>query len=212
MTMQPFTTVIGAAIPLLRENVDTDVIIRIERLTEQPPGALGHYAFEALRYRPDGTEDPGCILNDPVFRGAPVLLAGRNFGCGSSREGAVVALKGMGVRCVIAPSYGDIFYNNCFQNGLLPVALPPEKIEALAAQCAYGAPVRVDLEALTIIAPDGSSIPFELAAMRRKGLLHGLDDIGLTLKDDEIIRAWQAKDRQRRGWAWIVEGDSLVLQ
>ncbi len=204
MTMPPFTVVTGAAAPLLRANLDTDVIIRIERLTSLPRDQLGPYALEALRYRADGSEDPGFVLNQPAFRGAPVLLAGANFGCGSSREGAVWALMGMGVRCVIAPSYGDIFYNNCFQNGLLPIRLPAAAVTALAAQCARGAPLRVDLAAATLTAPDGTAIAFPVDPLRREALLHGLDDIGLTLKDDELIRAWQQADRARRPWAWAV--------
>lgn len=200
--MQPFTVVTGAAIPLMRANVDTDVIIRIERLTEQPPEALGQFALEALRFRADGSEDTDCVLNQPAFRRAPILLAGSNFGCGSSREGAVVALMGMGVRCVIAPSYGDIFYNNCFQNGLLPVTLPLASIEALAAQCANGADVRVDLERCEVTAPGGATVAFDMDPMRRQAMLHGLDDIGLTLRDEAIIRAWQRDDRVRRPWAW----------
>ncbi|AJG22004.1 3-isopropylmalate dehydratase small subunit [Cupriavidus basilensis] len=204
MTMQPFTVVTGAAVPLLRANVDTDVIIRIERLTALPREQLGPYALEALRYRADGSEDPGCVFNQPAFRGAPVLLAGANFGCGSSREGAVWALMGLGVRCVIAPSYGDIFYNNCFQNGVLPIRLPAEAVQALAAQCASGAPVRVDLASATLSAPDGATVAFPVDRLRREALLHGLDDIGLTLKDDALIRAWQQADRTRRPWAWTV--------
>ncbi|MES2010200.1 MAG: 3-isopropylmalate dehydratase small subunit [Pseudomonadota bacterium] len=204
MTMQPFTVVTGAAVPLLRANVDTDVIIRIERLTTLPREQLGPYALEALRYHADGSEDPGCVFNQPAFRGAPVLLAGANFGCGSSREGAVWALMGLGVRCVIAPSYGDIFYNNCFQNGVLPIQLPAETVQALAAQCASGAPVRVDLTSATLTAPDGATVAFPVDALRREALLHGLDDIGLTLKDDALIRAWQQADRTCRPWAWAV--------
>lgn len=204
MTMQPFTVVTGAAVPLLRANVDTDVIIRIERLTTLRREQLGPYALEALRYRADGSEDPGCAFNQPAFRGAPVLLAGANFGCGSSREGAVWALMGLGVRCVIAPSYGDIFYNNCFQNGVLPIQLPAETVQALAAQCASGAPVRVDLASATLTAPDGATVAFPVDALRREALLHGLDDIGLTLKDDALIRGWQQADRTRRPWAWTV--------
>ncbi|MDW3685165.1 3-isopropylmalate dehydratase small subunit [Cupriavidus sp. CV2] len=202
--MQPFTVVTGAAVPLMRANVDTDVIIRIERLTALPREQLGPYALEALRYRADGSEDPGCVFNQPAFRGAPVLLAGANFGCGSSREGAVWALMGLGVRCVIAPSYGDIFYNNCFQNGVLPIQLPAETVQALAAQCASGAPVRVDLASATLTAPDGATIAFPVDPLRRQALLHGLDDIGLTLKDDALIRAWQQADLTRRPWAWSV--------
>lgn len=210
MTMQPFTVVTGAAVPLLRANVDTDVIIRIERLTALPREQLGPYALEALRYRADGSEDPGCAFNQPAFRGAPVLLAGANFGCGSSREGAVWALMGLGVRCVIAPSYGDIFYNNCFQNGVLPIQLPAETVQALAAQCASGAPVRVDLASATLTAPDGATVAFPVDALRREALLHGLDDIGLTLKDDALIRAWQQADRTRRPWAWTVRRQDVA--
>jgi 3-isopropylmalate/(R)-2-methylmalate dehydratase small subunit len=108
----------------------------------------------------------------------------------------------MGVRCVIAPSFGDIFFSNCFQNGMLPVRLPAEQVEALAAQCAGGAPLRIDLSAATITAPDGLVIPFAVDALRRDALLNGLDDIAMTLKDDAAIRAWQRRDRERRSWAW----------
>jgi 3-isopropylmalate/(R)-2-methylmalate dehydratase small subunit len=202
-SMQPFTTLTGPAAWLPRAHVDTDVIIRIERLTTiSDRSQLGPYAMEALRYREDGSEDPGFVFNQPAFRGAPILLAGENFGCGSSREGAVWALQGMGVRCVIAPSFGDIFFNNCFQNGMLPIRLAPDAIEALACLCAGGAAMAVDLTQRTLTAPDGSAQPFAIDPLRREGLLHGLDDIGLTLKDDALIRAWQAADRERRPWAW----------
>jgi 3-isopropylmalate/(R)-2-methylmalate dehydratase small subunit len=130
--MKPFVTVTGVAAPLLQANIDTDVIIRIERLTGRAD--LGHYALEAMRYLPDGSPNPNCVLNEPRFGNAPILLAGRNFGCGSSREGAVTALMAMGVRCVIAPSFGDIFHANCFRNGFLPVELPESAIEKLAEQ------------------------------------------------------------------------------
>lgn len=206
MSLQPFTVVSGAAVPLMLANVDTDVIVRIERLTSLARDQLGPWALEALRYREDGSEDPGCLLNQAAFRGAPILLAGPNFGCGSSREGAVWALMGMGVRCVIAPSFGDIFYSNCFQNGVLPIRLPLEAVQALAAQCAGGAPLRVDLEAATLTAPDGVASPFPIDALRRQALLLGLDDIGLTLQDDPAIRAWQQQDRSRRPWAWQMAG------
>lgn len=206
MTMTPFTAVTGAAAPLMRANVDTDVIIRIERLTAFQRDQLGPYAFEALRLRADGSEDPACVLNQPAFLRAPVLLAAENFGCGSSREGAVWALMGLGIRCVIAPSFGDIFFNNCFQNGVLPVRLPIAQVEVLAAQCASGASVTVDLQEKAITAPDGRVSPFDIDPLRREALLHGLDDIGLTLKDDALIRAWQQADRARRPWAWPVQG------
>ena len=200
--MTPFTVVTGSAVPLLAANIDTDVIIRIERLTSLGKDQLGPYAFEALRRREDGSLDPGCVFNQERWRNAPILLAATNFGCGSSREGAVWALQGLGIRAVIAPSFGDIFFANCFQNGVLPIRLPLAEVEALAAACAGGAPLTVDLVHRTLTSPDGTVRPFEVDPMKREALLHGLDDIGLTLKDDAAIRAWQAEDRTRRPWAW----------
>lgn len=210
MNLQPFTVVTGAAPALLRGNLDTDIIIRIDRLAALKRDELGPYAMEALRYRPDGSADPGFILNQPAFCGAPFLLAGENFGCGSSREGAVWALQGIGVRCVIAPSFGDIFFSNCFQNGVLPIRLPAAQIEVLAAACAGGAPLQVDLGQCLLTAPTGEVMPFTIDPMRREGLLNGLDDIGLTLKEDALICAWQREDRQRRPWAWA--GDSSAVR
>jgi 3-isopropylmalate/(R)-2-methylmalate dehydratase small subunit len=182
-------------------NVDTDVIIRIERLTAQDRAALGRWAFEALRYQGDGSENPAFILNQPLFRHAPILIAGPNFGCGSSREGAVWALSGLGVRCVIAESYGDIFFSNCFQNGLLAIRLPADEISKISRQAADGAPVEVDLRA-QLIRVNEDSLPFEIDARRRESLLEGLDDIGLTLKQMDHIREWQARDRTARQWVW----------
>lgn len=202
MSIQPFTLVTGAAPYLSRANIDTDVIIRIERLTSLAKDQLGPFAMEALRYRDDGTDEPGFVLNQSAFRGAPILLAGDNFGCGSSREGAVWALQGIGIRCVIAPSFGDIFYSNCFQNGVLPIRLPAAEVEALAAACAAGAPMTVDLAQHRLTAPGGIASTFAVDPLRREGLLHGLDDIGLTLKDNALIREWQRDDRLRRPWAW----------
>jgi len=202
MSMQPFTIVTGAAPYLSRANIDTDVIIRIERLTTLARDELGPYAMEALRYREDGSDDPDFILNQPAFRGAPILLAGDNFGCGSSREGAVWALQGIGIRCVIAPSFGDIFFSNCFQNGVLPIRLPAAEVKAFAAACADGAAMTVDLAKRKLTAPDRIESSFVVDPLRREGLLHGLDDIGLTLKDDALIREWQQADRLRRPWAW----------
>ncbi len=211
MTMQAFTTVAGPAAPLLRANVDTDVIIRIEHLAQLPKNELGRYAMEALRYLPDGSNDPAFILNQPAFRGAPILLAGPNFGCGSSREHAVWALQGIGLRCVIAPSFGDIFYANCFQNGMLPIRLPMDVVERLAAQCASGLPLLVNLQACGITAPDGSVTSFTVDARRREMMLQGLDEIGLTLKEESKIRDWQAADKLHRPWAWsVVAGTSAT--
>ena len=197
--MKPFVTVTGAAAPLLQANIDTDVIIRIERLTERAD--LGHYALEAIRYSADGSPNPSCVLNQPRFRSAPILLAGRNFGCGSSREGAVTALMAMGVRCVIAPSFGDIFHANCFRNGLLPVELPGGAIERLAAQSHEG-DFTVDLMQQVVVAPAGEITTFSIDPLQRDALLEGLDEIGLTLKCSDDIKAWQDADRMNRPWVW----------
>ena len=197
--MKPFVTVTGAAAPLLQANVDTDVIIRIERLTE---GAdLGRYALEAMRYLPDGSPNPNFVLNEPRFSNAPILLAGRNFGCGSSREGAVTALMAMGVRCVIAPSFGDIFHANCFRNGLLPVELSEGAIESLAAQSHYG-DFTVDLTQQVIVSPSSEVTTFSIDPLQRDALLEGLDEIGLTLRSTDEINAWQNADRMSRPWVW----------
>ena len=204
--MNRFTTLTAVAAPIMRTNVDTDVIIRIERLAaSREQSALGPYAFEALRYRGDGSIDPDFIFNKPAFCGAPILLAGANFGCGSSREGAVWALMGMGVRCVIAPSFGDIFYSNCFQNGLLAIVLPETEVAALAAEAISGEAFTVNLEKKTITRPDGRESSFAIDALRRESLLAGLDEIGLTLRDDEYIRQWQQHDRAVRPWVWNTE-------
>jgi 3-isopropylmalate/(R)-2-methylmalate dehydratase small subunit len=200
--MQPFTRIAGPAAPLLRANIDTDVIIRIERLTGVPREQLGRYAFEALRYRGDGSEDPDFALNRTNFRNAPILIAGENFGCGSSREGAVWALMAAGLRCVIAESFGDIFYNNCFQNGMLPVVLPAVTVAQLAGEAANGAPFTVDLVEQMILSPQGEAITFDIDAQRRQALLEGLDDISLTLKRLPEIAAWQSHDRMGRPWIW----------
>ncbi len=203
MTLQPFTAETGMAAPLLQPNIDTDVIIRIERLTQGDRTKLGDFALEALRYRPDGSQNPDCPLNWPKFRGAPILLAGPNFGCGSSREGAVNALMQMGLRCIVAASFGDIFYANCFQNGLLPIRLPEAMVEHLAAQAsASDRPFTVDLRRQLICLPDGAEIGFSIDPQRRESLLAGLDDIGLTLREAEAIAAWQARDRVERPWVW----------
>jgi 3-isopropylmalate/(R)-2-methylmalate dehydratase small subunit len=200
--MQPFTVVTGAAAPLMLANIDTDLIIRIDRLTEGEPSRLGDYALEALR-RPGGHEDPDFVLNRTPYRGAPILLAGPNFGCGSSREPAVTALLAMGVRCVVAESFGDIFYANCFQNGLLPVRLDQADVLALAAEAERTPhPFTVDLQECIVRTPSGADYGFEVDGQRRTMLMEGLDDIGLTLKATDAIEAWQARDRLLRPWIW----------
>jgi 3-isopropylmalate/(R)-2-methylmalate dehydratase small subunit len=191
--MQPFKAVTGPAAPLLRRDIDTDVNIRIERLTQLRRDQLGPHALEALR-------GPDFVLDQPMFRGAPILLAGANFGCGSWREGAVWALQGTGLRCVVAPSFGDIFFSNCFQNGMLPVVLSEPTVEALTRQAAGGASVTVDLEANSVTAPDGTVFRFKLDPMRREMLLAGTDELGLTLRRAPEIAAWQQADAIRRPW------------
>ncbi len=202
MSIRSFTSVTGPAAPLLRANIDTDVIIRIEHLTQTPRAELGHHVLSTLRYLADGREDPDFVLNKPMFRGAPILLAGENFGCGSSREHAVWALQGAGVRCVIAPSFGDIFHANCFQNGVLPIQLSHAIVDEIAAQCVTGRHLVVDLEACVVTAPEGQAWQFSVDERRRQMLLAGLDDIGLTLRDDALIVEWQARDRLLRPWVW----------
>lgn len=201
--MQPLTIVTGAAAVLPLANVDTDVIIRIERLTQGDQNAIGQYAFEALRYKPDGSENPDFPLNRAHWRDAPILLAGPNFGCGSSREGAVVALAQKGFRVIVAHSFGDIFYSNCFQNGVLPIRLPEQEVLALMALSeAADKPFTVDLTHQLLIDNAGGEHPFQIDPLRREGLLAGLDDIGLSLRDESVIAAWQLADQSRRPWIW----------
>ena len=197
--MQAFTTLTGPAAPLLRDNIDTDIIIRVERLTGTSRESMGAVAFETWRYLPDGRDNPEFVLNQPGYRDAPILLTGSNFGCGSSREGAVWALMGMGLRCVIAESFGDIFFGNSFQNGLLPVRLAPEAVRELAEA---SGPVTVDLAEQVVLAGT-RRFGFEIEPMRRTALLEGMDDIGLTLKHADAITRYQAADHDARPWVWL---------
>jgi 3-isopropylmalate/(R)-2-methylmalate dehydratase small subunit len=203
--MESFSSITATAVPFLRQNVDTDVIIPIQRLVGTGRTGLGPYAFERLRYLPDGSDNPEFPLNQPGYKGSQLLLADENFGCGSSREGAVWALMGMGVRCVIAPSFGDIFFANCFQNGLLPVRLPIAVIRQIAEETEASpgnARTTVDLERRVVITPTGTEIPFEVDTRKREAMLHGLDDIALTKRHAEAIAAWREADRAARPWAW----------
>ena len=209
--MTPLTTISGAAIPLMASNVNTDVIIRIERLSLLKRDALGPYAFEAWRNRPDGTPDPDFILNQPEWQNAPILLAGTNFGCGSSREGAVWALNCLGIRAVIAPSFGAIFASNCYQNGTVPITLPAQTVEEFAgiARAQPDAPFTIDLNRMVVVPPNGTPVAFEIDELRRQSLLTGLDDIGLTTQRLSEIAAFQASDRQHRPWVHeITDGDA----
>ncbi|XUW90604.1 3-isopropylmalate dehydratase small subunit [Burkholderia sp. M6-3] len=194
--MERFETVSGPAAPLLRRDVDTDIIIRIERLTGLPKDQLGQYAFEVWR-------GPDFVLDREPFVGAPILIAGANFGCGSSREAAVWALQGLGLRVVIAPSFGEIFMSNCFQNGVLPVVLPEQQVANLAEQAQSGAAVTADLDTCVITAPDGTSFPFQVDPVRREMLIEGADEMSLTLRRQDLIRQWQADDARRRPWVYV---------
>ena len=204
--MEKFTKLSAIAAPLMRQNIDTDMVIRVERLRDLPPEKLGPYAFESWRYKPDGKEAPEFVLNRPPYRDAKVILAADNFGCGSSREAAVWSLFAFGIRSVIAPSFGPIFYNNCFQNGLLPVTLPLSEVEKLADEMRASpgnARVTVDLENCQVVSPTGRVIPFKIDARRQHALLNGLDDIAQTLTHKKEAEAWQAHDKNARPWGWL---------
>ncbi len=201
---KPFNTLTAIAAPIMRGNIDTDVIIRIERLVGNSiRGTLGKWAFGALRYLPDGSENPEFILNRKPYRQAEILITGPNFGCGSSREGAVWSLQEMGIRAVIGSSFGDIFFANCFQNGILPIMVDKQIVDALAMEVEHSqgaGRVSIDLEEQTITSPTGKVHRFEIDPRRRAGLLKGLDEIALTLQRDAEIRAFQATDRTERPW------------
>ena len=203
--MEKFAVLDATAAALPTPDVDTDMIIRIERCVRTPRAEMGRWAFEMARYRADGSEDPAFPLNRAPFRGAQILVAAENFGCGSSREMAVWAIAGMGFRCVIAPSFGEIFYGNCFQNGVLAIRLPAPAVDGLLDTLgAAPAPVRlrVDLPAQTVAGPDGTIHRFDIDPLRKNALLEGLDAIGMTLTREAEIAAWQAADRARRPWVW----------
>lgn len=203
--MEPLNEIEGPAAPLMDANVNTDVIIRIERLSDYDRDELEPYAFEAWRFDADGNEVPEFPLNAPAWRGAPILLAGPNFGCGSSREGAVWALNCIGVRVVIASSFGGIFRNNCFQNGTLPIVLPEETVQAFAeiARQQPDAPFRVDLQRQVVVPPNGAPVSFEIDGLRKQGLLKGLDDLGITGERISEIANYQERDRTARPWVWF---------
>jgi 3-isopropylmalate dehydrogenase len=212
--MDKFIRVTGAAAPLMRINIDTEVVIPIGRLIGHKRDELGPYCFEAWRYAPDGGENPEFVLNQPRYREAKILLAGDNFGCGSSREHAVWSLADFGFRCIIAPSFGDIFYWNCFQNGVLPIRLPEDHVKELAAEveAAEQSLVTVDLESQAITTPSGRKITFTTDPERRDALLEGLDEIGMTLKLDAQIRAHQRRDRESRPWIYRREETAHVAR
>ncbi|MBI1383968.1 MAG: 3-isopropylmalate dehydratase small subunit [Rhizobiales bacterium] len=201
--MQKFTTLTGVAAPLEMINVDTDMIIPKQYLKTIKRTGLGGALFSEMRYDADGAEVAGFVLNQPAYRKAEILVTGENFGCGSSREHAPWALLDFGIRCIIAPSFADIFFNNCFKNGILPIKLPQSDVDKLMDDARRGAnaTITVDLEAQEIRGPDGGIIRFDVDPFRKHCLLNGLDDIGLTLQKADRIASFEEKARLARPWA-----------
>jgi len=200
--MDKFTTLEGIAAPLPIINCDTDKIIPKQHLKTIARTGLGKALFDELRYRADGSENPDFVLNQPAYRNAKILVAGENFGCGSSREHAPWALLDFGIRCVISSSFADIFYNNCFKNGILPIKLPREIVDHLMDDARKGANARltIDLANQTITRPDGEKIHFEIDAFRKHCLLNGLDDVGLTLQKTPAIERYEQRMRVNQPW------------
>ncbi len=202
--MEKFTTLTGIAAPLPMINVDTDKIIPAVWLKTIKRTGLGPALFEAIRYQADGSEDPDFVLNKEPYRKAQILVTGENFGCGSSREHAVWALLGFGIRCVIAPGFADIFYTNAAKNGMLLVKLPQDLVDRLMEDAENGANARlgVDLERQVVIRPDGEEIAFELDPFRKKCLLEGLDDIALTLHHTAEIAEFEGGQKVATPWLY----------
>ncbi|MCU0910158.1 MAG: 3-isopropylmalate dehydratase small subunit [Rhodobacteraceae bacterium] len=201
--MDKFTTLTGVAAPMPLVNIDTDMIIPKQFLKTIKRTGLGKNLFDEMRYDLDGNEIADFVLNQPAYRNAQILVAGDNFGCGSSREHAPWALLDFGIRCVISTSFADIFYNNCFKNGILPVVLPPEAVAHLMEDARKGSNARitVDLEAQTVTASDGRAFAFEVDPFKKHCLMNGLDDIGLSMAKVDSIAAFEAKARAERPWA-----------
>jgi 3-isopropylmalate/(R)-2-methylmalate dehydratase small subunit len=200
--MQKFTKLSGIAAPLDLVNIDTDMIIPKQFLKTIKRSGLGVNLFDEMRYDDDRNEIESFVLNQPAYRDAQILVAGDNFGCGSSREHAPWAIADFGITCVIAPSYADIFYNNCFKNGILPIALPQEQVDVLMKDAEKGANARieVDLEAQTITSSDGEVFKFDVDAFKKHCLMHGLDDIGLTMEKAASIDAFETAAASARPW------------
>lgn len=200
--MQPFTTLTGVAAPLPMQNVDTDKIIPARFLKTIKRSGLGIHLFDALRYNKDGSENPDFVLNQAPYRKTEILISHENFGCGSSREHAPWALLDFGIRCIIAPDFADIFFNNSFKNGVLPVRLPRAVCDQLIEDAKLGgnARVTVDLARQVVIRPNGEEIGFEIDAFRKHLLLNGLDDIGQTMQHDKAIDTYEAQRRQSQPW------------
>ncbi len=201
--MDKFTKLTGIAAPMPLVNIDTDMIIPKQFLKTIKRSGLGKNLFDEMRYTLDGQEIPEFVLNQPAYRKAEIIVAGDNFGCGSSREHAPWALLDFGIRCVISTSFADIFFNNCFKNGILPIVMPQEVVDVLMEDAKKGANARqtVDLEAQTVTTSDGRVFPFNVDPFRKHCLLNGLDDIGLTLEKAASIDAYEAKAASAFPWA-----------
>jgi 3-isopropylmalate/(R)-2-methylmalate dehydratase small subunit len=201
--MDKFTTLTAVAAPLPMRNIDTDKIIPKNFLKTIKRTGLGKALFYEIRYDEQGNERPDFVLNQPAYRKAEIIVAGDNFGCGSSREHAPWALQDFGIRCVISTSFADIFYNNSFKNGILPIKVKPDELEKLLDDAGRGAnaTLTVDLEAQEIRGPDGGVIKFDIDPFRKRCLLEGLDDIGLTMKKEKAIDSYESKTKADRPWA-----------
>jgi 3-isopropylmalate/(R)-2-methylmalate dehydratase small subunit len=201
--MEKFDKLSGIAAPMPLVNIDTDMIIPKQFLKTIKRSGLGVNLFDEMRYDDNGDEIADFVLNKPAYRDAQILVAGDNFGCGSSREHAPWALLDFGIRCVISTSFADIFYNNCFKNGILPIVLPQEAVDVLMKDAEKGANARieVDLENQSVTSSDGEVFNFEIDSFKKHCLLNGLDDIGLTMEKAASIDAFEAKARAERPWA-----------
>jgi len=200
--MEKFEKLTGIAAPMPLVNIDTDMIIPKVFLKSIARTGFGKNLFDEMRFNRDGTEIPDFVLNKPQYRNAEILIAGDNFGCGSSREHAPWAIADFGIKCVVSTSFADIFFNNCFKNGILPIVLPQEQVDVLMADAEKGENARmtVDLEAQEITTSDGEVISFEVDAFKKHCLLEGLDDIGLTMEKKSSIDAFEAQASQARPW------------
>ncbi|MCW5770237.1 MAG: 3-isopropylmalate dehydratase small subunit [Rhodospirillaceae bacterium] len=200
--MDKFDKLTGVAAPLPRINVDTDAIIPKQYLKTIKRTGLKIGLFQEWRTRRDGSENPDFVLNKPAYKNSKIIVAGENFGCGSSREHAPWALLDFGIRCVIAPSFGDIFFNNCFKNGMLPIVLPQAEVDKLMQDAEKGANavLTIDLEKQEITRPDGGTIKFDIDPFRKYCLLNGLDDVGLTLQKKDRIDSYESQRRQSMPW------------
>jgi 3-isopropylmalate/(R)-2-methylmalate dehydratase small subunit len=200
--MDKFTNLSGVAAPLPQVNIDTDMIIPKQHLKTIKRTGLGKFLFDEMRYNDDGGENEDFVLNQPAYRNAKIIIAGDNFGCGSSREHAPWAILDFGVRCVISTSFADIFYNNCFKNGILPIVVPREDFDKLMDDANRGANavITVDLESQTITGPDGGTLNFDIEPFRKHCLLNGLDDIALTMEKMASVDKFEQSRRQNQPW------------